>query len=361
MAVAETVAVLKKQGVKIAKNVLYGQATKKDSNGNSALKTILIMVGVAFIIPLFFLYSLETIIGKSDDILIHYISSSNKKVFDGVMANDEKLNTLLYEKMQQFDKVAKDKDFDKNTARIIYISFVSLNRDLTDNQIVEIINCCPKEVHIDKAVENLNKTSIDKPLTLNNLIYFLYSKESEGTSFFAPSQKMAKLINLSSKYPDIKYNGVNVAPLQNEDMNKLITSKFGRRINPVTKKIEYHNGIDFRSPNGTPVYALSDGIVLQVASDKSRGNYVIIYHGNDFCSLYQHLNSAKVQAGYYVKGGDLIGEVGSTGQSTGNHLHLETFIDGKPYNPKKELKKIKKWQTLFHSVLRWKHTKCNGY
>ena len=52
------------------------------------------------------------------------------------MANDEKLNTILYEKMQQFDKVAKDKDFDKNTARIIYISFVSLNRDSTDNQIV---------------------------------------------------------------------------------------------------------------------------------------------------------------------------------------------------------------------------------
>ena len=92
-----------------------------------------------------------------------------------------------------------------------------------------------------------------------------------------------------------------------------------------------HAGIDFAAAGGTPIYAAASGYV-QVAgwSTGGYGNYVIIYHGkmsdgNTYSTLYAHMRSVATSAGKYVKQGELIGYVGTTGNSTGNHLHLEVW------------------------------------
>jgi len=112
-----------------------------------------------------------------------------------------------------------------------------------------------------------------------------------------------------------------------------ITSRFGIRNDPITGNISMHRGIDLAAPEGTEVFAVADGVVSQAGFDPVYGNYVIIRHTNGWTSLYGHLQIIETVLRSNVKSGNLIGRVGSTGQSTGPHLHFELRQDGKPFDP----------------------------
>ena len=112
-----------------------------------------------------------------------------------------------------------------------------------------------------------------------------------------------------------------------------ISSYFVHRINPVTGEAENHSGIDIPAPAGTPVHAIASGTVLWAYKSVSAGNWVGINHGNGIVSVYMHQSGFNCKEGDYVKAGDVIGYVGSTGQSTGNHLHLTIREDGVNVNP----------------------------
>ncbi len=116
-----------------------------------------------------------------------------------------------------------------------------------------------------------------------------------------------------------------------------ITSPFGERTwaNGFT---EFHRGIDIAAPTGTPVKAAKSGIVTYAAKMGSYGNVVFIDHGDGFSTRYAHLSAFKCEVGDEVRMGDVIGLVGSTGNSTGPHLHFETLIDESPKNPMHFLK-----------------------
>ena len=116
-----------------------------------------------------------------------------------------------------------------------------------------------------------------------------------------------------------------------------LVSGFGPRFHPILKYRRMHTGIDFTARPGTPIYATGDGVV-RVASRNPDGYsgygvVVIIDHGFGFRTLYAHLKSTNVRAGQHVKRGERIGEVGSTGLSTGNHLHYEVILNGNKVNP----------------------------
>jgi murein DD-endopeptidase MepM/ murein hydrolase activator NlpD len=116
-----------------------------------------------------------------------------------------------------------------------------------------------------------------------------------------------------------------------------LTSGFGMRQNPVTGNMRVHQGLDLAAPMGTEVYAAGDGIVTEVGNDPIYGNYIVIRHGGGWASLYGHLQRAGAVLQSSVKSGMLIGWVGSTGQSTGPHLHFELRQDGKARDPGKFL------------------------
>ena len=107
-----------------------------------------------------------------------------------------------------------------------------------------------------------------------------------------------------------------------------ITSGFGRRYHPVLKTLRNHTGIDIAAPKGTPIYATADGTV-------SRENpiCVLLNHGYSYQTLYAHMSKAAVRPGQKVKRGQLIGYVGSSGMSSGTHLHYEVIKNGQPVNP----------------------------
>ena len=112
-----------------------------------------------------------------------------------------------------------------------------------------------------------------------------------------------------------------------------ISSYFVDRINPVTGKAESHSGIDIPAPAGTPVHAIASGTVAWAYRSSSAGNWVGITHGNGIVSVYMHMSGFNCKEGDYVSAGAVIGYVGSTGQSTGNHLHLSIRKNGVNVNP----------------------------
>lgn len=112
-----------------------------------------------------------------------------------------------------------------------------------------------------------------------------------------------------------------------------ISSGFVHRINPVTNQPENHSGIDIPAPAGTPVSAAADGVVAWANRSGTAGNWVGVDHGNGVMTVYMHMSGFNCEPGDVVKTGDTIGFVGSTGQSTGNHLHFSVRIDGLYVNP----------------------------
>ncbi len=111
------------------------------------------------------------------------------------------------------------------------------------------------------------------------------------------------------------------------------TSNFGWRIDPFTGRNAMHEGVDFMAEAGTPFYASAGGVVVYAAMHPQYGNMVEIDHGNDIVTRYAHASRLFVRVGQVVRAGDKLGEVGSTGRSTGNHLHFEVRYKGMAQNP----------------------------
>lgn len=112
-----------------------------------------------------------------------------------------------------------------------------------------------------------------------------------------------------------------------------ITSGFGWRTNPITGESQFHNGIDFGFPAGTPILAIESGTVITSTYDQWRGWYVDIQHSDNYRSRYQHNQSQMISVGTEVVQGQTIARVGNTGDSTGPHLHLEIHLNGTPVDP----------------------------
>ena len=112
-----------------------------------------------------------------------------------------------------------------------------------------------------------------------------------------------------------------------------VSSRFGLRVHPITGKTKSHTGIDIASNQGTAVYASDGGTVTLAGWNGGYGNCIMIDHGNGYVTLYGHLSSISVSVGQTVSQGATIGAVGSTGNSTGPHLHFEVLKNGTRIDP----------------------------
>ena len=112
-----------------------------------------------------------------------------------------------------------------------------------------------------------------------------------------------------------------------------VTDSYGYRTHPLTGKYSWHNGVDFGAAAGTAILATKSGTVTTAAYSAAWGYYVVINHGDGYSSLYAHQPSCSVSVGDYVTQGQTIGYVGSTGWSTGPHLHFTIYYNGADVNP----------------------------
>lgn len=123
--------------------------------------------------------------------------------------------------------------------------------------------------------------------------------------------------------------------------NTYVSASFGNRLDPITGGHEFHKGLDLNGEYGSPIHAAADGIVIRSDYDGGGyGNVVDIDHGNGYVTRYGHCSKLLVKVGDLVHAGEVIGKVGSTGHSTGAHLHFEVWINGQPVNPRPYLGQI---------------------
>ncbi len=134
--------------------------------------------------------------------------------------------------------------------------------------------------------------------------------------------------------------GGNIAPTMSLSIPSIdpvtkvdISSYYGYRTDPFRGRRKNHKGLDIRGPVGTPIYATADGFVKISKWFGSYGKFIEIDHGNGITTRYGHMSRLKVSANMRVKKGDIIGLMGSTGRSTGSHLHYEVRVAGEPVNP----------------------------
>jgi murein DD-endopeptidase MepM/ murein hydrolase activator NlpD len=177
------------------------------------------------------------------------------------------------------------------------------------------------------------------------LVVFPAQKMSENSL----DQQLNGLSHVVSDRSD-KLMALETMLLQNQLSSKMLpsippvhsgyySSNFGWRIDPFTGTNAMHEGVDFVADAGTPVYASAGGVVAYASLHPQYGNMVEIDHGNDIVTRYGHASKLFVKVGQVVRRGEKIAEVGSTGRSTGNHLHFEVRYKGIAQNPVRFLEK----------------------
>ncbi len=142
-----------------------------------------------------------------------------------------------------------------------------------------------------------------------------------------------KELFLSWKRLDLLEKALSVVPSFKPVKNYTYTSGYGIRFDPFTGSTAMHAGVDMSGPVGEPIYAAADGVVAVAGWQGAYGKMVELTHGQGIDTRYAHMSSVAVRPGATVKKGDLIGRMGSTGRSTGSHLHYEVRIDGRSVNP----------------------------
>ncbi len=152
----------------------------------------------------------------------------------------------------------------------------------------------------------------------------------------SPAVGKAQLAASSKKDMALKSSVLRKIPIHFPlDMKgfKRLSSGFGMRFHPILKKKKFHYGVDLAARRGTPIYASASGKVSVAKYSSSYGNYVIIKHASGYSTLYGHMMKRNVKKNQHVKQGAVIGYVGSTGRSTGPHLHYEIRVANRKINP----------------------------
>lgn len=169
-----------------------------------------------------------------------------------------------------------------------------------------------------------------EPLSLRDLNATLTELEQLG------NQRADWLTVLESRLFDQKVRNLMI-PTQNPVQEGHLGSAFGWRIDPITGRSALHTGLDFAAERGTPIYAAAGGIVIAQEYQADYGNLIEIDHGNELVSRYAHASRVLVKKGDLVKRGQKVAEVGTTGRSTGPHLHFEVLVRGVQQDPQKFL------------------------
>ena len=257
--------------------------------------------------------------------------------------------------------------FYKNGARSL-LSVIVDARDLSD--LVFRIRCTEKlltdhEATIDNIVLQKNELSRLKDESLakveeedrirgeiaidrNRIAKLRNEKKSIFNDYSSDVKKLKKLLaetekeeiqiqffleNIAKGNSSTNFDGEFSIPLT----NYRLSSGYGMRTHPIFRRRKHHNGLDMSAPYGTRILAAGAGKVVFAGKKGGYGNMVMIDHGRGYATLYAHMSTILTSTGLEVGEGQPIGKVGSTGLSTGNHLHFEVRINGKHQNPKKFL------------------------
>jgi murein DD-endopeptidase MepM/ murein hydrolase activator NlpD len=250
-------------------------------------------------------------------ITFRYIDSPKEKLLrqqnDDLKQNYQVMEERIKQLQLQMDEIA-------NRDNYVYRSIFESNPIPDSARVKEMEK--KKEVQL---VQSMGETELVNSMAaqLNNLsLRMAYQTKS----FDAIDNMVKNKAKLLAAIPSIQ-------PISNRNLNR-VSSGFGYRIDPVYKDRRLHPGLDFTAPIGTPIYSAADGVVKDAGFNTGGyGNRVVVNHGFGYETLYAHMVRIKARVGTKVKRGEVIGYVGSTGKSTGPHLHYEVHKNGTILDP----------------------------
>ena len=149
---------------------------------------------------------------------------------------------------------------------------------------------------------------------------------------YIQSKSFDEVVELCKQHDDMLGCIPAIQPVSNHDL-KRTASGYGVRIDPIYKTVKFHSGMDFSANSGTPIYVTGNGRVIKAGWEGLYGKCITVDHGFGYVTKYAHMSKIIARVGQKVVRGEIIGEVGSTGKSTGPHLHYEVHVKGKVVNP----------------------------
>ena len=236
-------------------------------------------------------------------------------------------------------KVKKDDSIIRIAARcsIPYDGIITVNRiqsikdDLTGSYILlPTVPALYLPEQAENPIERLVIAACDKEVLPTIEIYIVF-KAGKRKMFCIPNGTLDGTTRAYLLHPLYRF------PLE----SGVLTSSFGKRPSPFTGKPSYHPGIDLAAPTGSLVFACTSGVIKEIGYSRIYGNYIILLHQDGKESLYGHLSKTLINLHDKIKSGKVIGEVGSTGLSTGPHLHFEIRVKGIPQDPQTFIEKRK--------------------
>ena len=264
---------------------------------------------------------------------------------------------FMYEKGNQFylDMMLGAESFGDMLNKAQYVESISAydREKLEEFQLNrELIEVCKQELEEEEALLQEAKAAVEKEQ--DNLEVLIASKEKEIAVFEGDIAKKEASIKEYEAY--IREQDETIAALEKalremEGTGNLkydggmfkwpapsytrISSPFGWRTHPVYGDQRFHNGVDMAAPGGSPILAAYDGTVAAAGYSSTMGNYIYLNHGSGLVTIYMHASALYVKAGQNVSKGDKIAAVGTTGTSTGNHLHFGVRLNGSYVDPMK--------------------------
>ncbi len=208
-------------------------------------------------------------------------------------------------RLESLEKIIKQLESDKKITNT-----VNINQEMVSGLMSKSLNAKNARENIDKLMVAIDE--IDSKVGLMKIAHL----PNEVTKGFMP---------------------------QNEPISGRMTSNFGPRVHPISGRVHTHTGTDFASQIGTPVKSVADGVIVATYISKvGLGKSIDIDHGGRYISRYAHLDGIVVKEGDFIKAGQQIARVGSTGSSTGPHLHLEIEVAGRRVDPQAFLSKFRR-------------------
>ncbi len=272
---------------------------------------------------------------NNDSLIIKF--SEDSTIFITIKKNFNILNIMLKDTIKNVEfkrgfiqkKVEKVKGIIEDN---LYYSILKINE--TPELVIKFADIFAWDIDFSVETESGDSFLIvveklyygDKLVGYGNVLYAIYYSKRLG-------KKTA--IRFGDRYYDENGKAISKLFLRSPLKVYRITSGIGLRFHPILRKYRMHHGIDYAAPYGTPVFSVGPGVVVFAGWKGGYGKVVIIRHPKGFETRYGHLSRIAVNVGQYVSAGSYIGNVGSTGLSTGPHLHFEMRRNGKLVNPLK--------------------------
>jgi murein DD-endopeptidase MepM/ murein hydrolase activator NlpD len=278
---------------------------------------------------------------------INYDLSSNINGLNIIVDNMKSYLSSLnyYDRFNKIDirKINDERNFVKNKELLSSMEY---------KKIMPIINIMDKNINtlgdsINARIDGINRV-LGESATLKNKAHNVYRVKYGGNDdeipgiqrIFSNTSVLMKNNDASSIEEKIKYlafleDFMNSAPISEPMKNYFLTSRYGSRIDPFTREVRPHKGLDFSGAYGSEIYSTADGVVEFVGVSGGFGNVVRVAHKNDIETAYAHLKEPLVEVGQKIARGNVIGIQGNSGRSTGHHLHYEVIVDKQNVDPMK--------------------------